>query len=75
MDTQSDRPNKLKREYDRISKLLQECRNSLPDVQNSGCCDMQGANVPILQVGISGFRCPALCRPGRGRPRYPWSPG
>ena len=30
----------------------------MPDVQNSGSSDMQGSNVPILQVGISGFRLP-----------------
>ena len=58
MDTRSDKPNKLKREYDPNFKITPEYRNSLPDVQNSGSSDMQGANVPILQVGISGFRLP-----------------
>jgi GTP cyclohydrolase I len=58
MDTRSDQPQKLKREYDPNFRVTQEYRDSLPDVQNSGSSDMQGANVPILQVGISGFRLP-----------------
>ena len=58
MDTQSDQPKKLKREYDPNFKITPDYRKSLPDVQNSGLADMQGANVPILQVGISGFRLP-----------------
>jgi GTP cyclohydrolase I len=32
-------------------------------VQNSGCAELDGARVPILQVGISGFRLP-LCYVG-----------
>jgi len=58
MDTRSDQPQKLKREYDPNFRVTQEYRDSLPDVQNSRSSDMQGANVPILQVGISGFRLP-----------------
>ena len=58
MDTRSDEPHKLKREYDPNFKITPEYKKSLPDVQNSGCTEMQGANVPILQVGISGFRLP-----------------
>ena len=58
MDTKSDQPQKLKREYDQNFQVTPEYRNSLPDVQNSGSSDMQGSNVPILQVGISGFRLP-----------------
>lgn len=30
----------------------------LPDTQNYGAASIQGANVPIMQVGISGFRVP-----------------
>ena len=30
----------------------------LPDTQNAGAASIQGANVPIMQVGISGFRMP-----------------
>ena len=58
MDTRSENPQKLKREYDPNFKISQNYRDSLPDVQNSGSSEMQGANVPILQVGISGFRLP-----------------
>jgi len=58
MDTRSDQPQKLKREYDPNFRVTQEYRDSLPDVQNSGSSAMQGANVPILQAGISGFRLP-----------------
>ncbi len=58
MDTKSDQPHELKREYDSNFQVTPEYRRSLPDVQNSGSSAMQGANVPILQVGISGFRLP-----------------
>lgn len=34
--------------------------STLPDVQNASVVDIQGANVPILQVGISDFRLPLL---------------
>ena len=58
MDTSSDKPKKLKREYDADFVVTPEYRQSLPDIQNSGSADMEGAHVPILQVGISGFRLP-----------------
>ncbi len=35
-----------------------ETRASLPDAQNRGANEILGANVPILQVGISNFRMP-----------------
>ena len=58
MDTSSDKPKKLKREYDENFAVTPEYRKSLPDIQNSGSAGMEGAHVPILQVGISGFRLP-----------------
>ena len=58
MDTPSDQQKPLKREYDDSFVVTPEYRASLPDVQNSGNTDMEGANVPILQVGISGFKLP-----------------
>ena len=58
METPSDKQNKLKREYDDSFVVTPEYRNSLPDIQNSGSEGMEGAKVPILQVGISGFRLP-----------------
>ncbi len=35
-----------------------ESQFHLPDIQNSGAAEVLGANVPILQVGISNFRIP-----------------
>jgi len=58
MDTQSDKPHELRREYDENFVVTPEYRESLPDVQNSGAKELEGARVPILQVGISGFRLP-----------------
>ncbi len=58
MDTQSDKPHELRREYDENFLVTPEYRDSLPDVQNSGASGLEGAPVPILQVGISGFRLP-----------------
>ena len=58
MDTQSDKPHELRREYDEDFVVTPDYRDSLPDVQNSGADGLEGARVPILQVGISGFRLP-----------------
>jgi len=33
-------------------------QEGLPDPQNSGSLAIQGANVPIMQVGMSDFRLP-----------------
>tara|TARA_Y100001934_G_scaffold175179_1_gene207484 strand:- start:201 stop:1154 length:954 start_codon:yes stop_codon:yes gene_type:complete len=49
-----------RRDYDENFVVTPEYHASLPDVQNSGSQGLEGANVPILQVGISGFRLP-LC--------------
>ena len=38
--------------------MNEEIKTSLPDTQNYGASSIQGANVPILQVGISNFRLP-----------------
>ena len=58
MDTSNEQPKPLKKEYDDSFVVTPEYRASLPDVQNSGDAEMEGARVPILQVGISGFRLP-----------------
>jgi GTP cyclohydrolase I len=63
METSSNSSDKLIREYDPNFQVTSEYRDSLPDVQNSGCAELDGARVPILQVGISGFRLP-LCYVG-----------
>ena len=56
MKTPSEQEKPLKREYDDSFVVTPEYRASLPDVQNSGDSEMEGAKVPILQVGISGFK-------------------
>ncbi len=63
METSPNSSDKLIREYDPNFQVTPEYRDSLPDVQNSGCAELDGARVPILQVGISGFRLP-LCYVG-----------
>ena len=58
METKPNSSDNLIRTYDPNFQVTPEYRNSLPDVQNSGCAELDGARVPILQVGISGFRLP-----------------
>jgi GTP cyclohydrolase I len=48
----------LQRKYDSEFRVTPDYRASLPDVQNGPLVEIQGAQVPILQVGISGFRLP-----------------
>ena len=45
-----------------------EYRKSLPDPQNSDASEILGANVPILQVGISNFRLPLPYMTPHGEP-------
>ncbi|TVP75408.1 MAG: GTP cyclohydrolase I FolE2 [Puniceicoccaceae bacterium] len=46
------------RAYDTAFVLSDDYRASLPDMQNASAKNIQGANVPILKVGISNFRLP-----------------
>ncbi len=48
----------LQRHYDADFQVTPDYRASLPDVQNGPIVEIQGAQVPILQVGIAGFRLP-----------------
>ncbi len=48
----------LKHHYDADFRVTPDYRASLPDVQNAAVADIQGAHVPIVQVGVSGFRLP-----------------
>jgi GTP cyclohydrolase I len=48
----------LKRIYDPTFTVTDEYRKSLPDLQNGPSSLIEGANVPIQQVGISNFRLP-----------------
>lgn len=52
----------LSRHYDRNFKVDDEYLASIPDIQNTGKEAIQGSNVPIVQVGISGFRLPLSIR-------------
>jgi GTP cyclohydrolase I len=45
-----------------------EYRNTLPDTQNGDASEILGANVPILQVGISNFSLPLRYLSEAGRP-------
>jgi len=53
-----DAPIKPKVKYDEHFKVTPEYRESLPDMQNADSANIHGANVPIMQVGISNFRLP-----------------
>jgi len=48
----------LSHHYDADFRVTPAYRASLPDVQNGAVAEIQGAQVPILQVGVSGFRLP-----------------
>ncbi|MDR1498156.1 MAG: GTP cyclohydrolase FolE2 [Puniceicoccales bacterium] len=56
------------RTYDPTFKVTAEYRDSLPDMQNTDSSQIQGANVPILQVGSSNFRLPLRYRTRSGEP-------
>ncbi|MDR3228187.1 MAG: GTP cyclohydrolase FolE2 [Puniceicoccales bacterium] len=50
------------RHYDTAFRVTPAYRASLPDMQNTDSSQIQGANVPILQVGSSNFRLPLRYR-------------
>jgi GTP cyclohydrolase I len=58
--------NNLKRYYDPTFTVTPEYKASLPDVQNGPSGLIEGANVPIQQVGISNFRLPLSFRKRSG---------
>lgn len=49
---------KLKRYYDPTFTVSDDYKASLPDLQNGPASLIEGADVPIQQVGISGFKLP-----------------
>ncbi|MDP0495589.1 MAG: GTP cyclohydrolase FolE2 [Verrucomicrobiota bacterium JB024] len=55
---QSAPGHKPKAYYDKDFQVTDAYRQTLPDMQNSDSSEIQGANVPIMQVGISNFRLP-----------------
>ena len=58
----------LSRRYDKNFKADDAYRATLPDMQNKDASQIQGANVPIQHVGISGFRLPMLVVSRDGKP-------
>lgn len=48
----------LKRFYDPTFAVTDQYKESLPDLQNGPASLIEGANVPIQQVGISNFKLP-----------------
>ena len=58
----------LSRSYDKHFKADDAYRATLPDMQNKDASQIQGANVPIQHVGISGFRLPMLVATRDGKP-------
>jgi GTP cyclohydrolase I len=48
----------VKRHYDPTFIISDEYKDSMPDIQNGSASLIEGANVPIQQVGISGFKLP-----------------
>lgn len=48
----------VKKFYDPTFVVSEQYRNSLPDLQNGPSSLIEGANVPIQQVGISNFKLP-----------------
>jgi GTP cyclohydrolase I len=65
--SQSDSPAPV-RAYDPTFQVTPAYRASLPDMQNTDGSQVQGANVPILQVGSSNFRLPFQFQTRAGAP-------
>ncbi|NCQ11062.1 MAG: GTP cyclohydrolase I FolE2 [Bacteroidetes bacterium] len=59
----------LKRFYDPTFTISPEYRASLPDLQNGPASNIEGANVPIQQVGISNFKLPLTFETREGKRR------
>ena len=62
------RSRDLSRRYDRSFRADDAYRATLPDMQNKDASLIQGANVPIQHVGISGFHLPMLVATRDGKP-------
>ena len=65
--TSARRADGLSRSYDRQFRSDAAYRAGLPDVQNTDASLIQGANVPIQHVGISGFVLPMAVRSRDGK--------
>ncbi|HBX64737.1 MAG TPA: GTP cyclohydrolase I FolE2, partial [Balneolaceae bacterium] len=60
--------NEVQRFYDPTFTVTKEYKDSLPDLQNGPASLIEGANVPIQQVGISNFKLPLKFRRREGEP-------
>lgn len=59
----------IKRFYDPTFTVTPEYKASLPDLQNGPASLIEGANVPIQQVGISNFKLPLNFATKKGLPQ------
>jgi GTP cyclohydrolase I len=64
----SDSTLRPERTFETGFAVTPEYKNSLPDMQNTDSSEILGANVPILQVGISNFRLPLRYMTADGEP-------
>lgn len=60
--------NQVRRFYDPTFTITPEYKESLPDLQNGPASLIEGANVPIQQVGISNFKLPLQLKKRDGKP-------
>ena len=58
----------LRRFYDPTFIATSEYKQSLPDLQNESTSTIEGANVPIQQLGISNFKLPLHIKTRDGEP-------
>jgi len=57
------------RKYEESLQITEEYRESLPDIQNTAEHAIQGADVPVAQVGSSNFRMPIRVKGDAGPAR------
>lgn len=57
---------RIKRRYDEKFRVTPEYRSSLPDMMEAAHDAIQGAHVPIQQVGVHNFRLPLKYRTKKG---------
>jgi GTP cyclohydrolase I len=60
--------NEVQRYYNPTFTVTDAYKASLPDIQNGDASKIEGANVPIQQVGISNFRLPLNFKRREGDP-------
>lgn len=60
--------SKVRKFYDPTFSVTPEYKESLPDLQNGPSSLIEGANVPIQQVGISNFKLPLHIKTRDGNP-------